>query len=64
MRDALLFNLIWMAVSFCKSCVISKWVRILVGQENEWLLDWVFLLTWFDLKVPLFNAGGLLQRLD
>lgn len=50
-RDALLFNLIWMAVSFCKSCVISKWIRMLVGQEQEWILDWVFLLTW---NVPIY----------
>jgi len=50
-RDALLFNIIWMAVSFCKRCLIFKWVHILVGEEGEAVMEWIFLLLW---NIPIY----------
>ena len=50
-RDALLFNLIWMAVSFCKSCLVLKWVHRLVGEEGIRAMEFLFLLTW---NIPVY----------
>uniref|UniRef100_A0A7S0E121 Etoposide-induced protein 2.4 n=1 Tax=Hanusia phi TaxID=3032 RepID=A0A7S0E121_9CRYP len=57
MRDAVIFNLIWMGISFIKSAFLSKWVQQLVG-DGSWVLDLGFMLTW---NLPVYLCLWLLS---
>uniref|UniRef100_A0A7S4PFE2 Etoposide-induced protein 2.4 n=1 Tax=Guillardia theta TaxID=55529 RepID=A0A7S4PFE2_GUITH len=56
-RDAVIFNFIWMGVSFVKSALLGRWIQQLVG-DGSWVLDVVFMLTW---NLPVYLCLWLLS---